>query len=251
MKRAARFTAGFLLTLAFCLVICCAFAADEKKPEFKGSTLLVVPAGQKTAIAVYGENLDTKTVTADKPAMKASLLEAKANDTSKDQLGSRKVTLEIETAADCKRGDYELTLANADGKSVKIPVVVIENAAAVPVKKPCGDYAQAMPLTGASVAVVGTVEANAPQVFRFEAKAGEQVAVTLFTRHLGYGLDAVLRLRDNHHTSLALSAGMAKRDRRIDFHAPADGVYYLELTEAEGHGGETFGYRLILTRKLD
>lgn len=246
-----RMAGRFLLTLAFCAALGSAFAAEEKKPEIKGSTLLVAPAGQKTTLTLYGENLDTKTVTADKPALKAKLLEAKTNETSKDQLGSRKVTVEVETAAACPSGPYELTLANADGKSVKVPLAVIESGAFVPAKKPCADFAQAMPLTGASAAIAGTMEKNAPQVFRFEAKTGERISVTLFSRHLGYGLDAVLRLRDSRHTSLSLAAGSAKKDRQIDFHAPADGVYYLELTDAEGHGGETFEYRLLLSRKVN
>ena len=249
-RRARRFAAAFwlgvMLTFAGFVLALADDKKDEKKPEVKGTGLLVAPAGQKTALAVYGENLEPTVVSAEKSPLHVKLLEAKANDTNKDQLGGRKVALEIEAPADCKLGEYEVTLGNADGKSVKVPVEVVENNAAVPVKKPCDTFAKAMPLTGASVCIVGFVEPNAPQIFRFDAKAGQRVTATLIGRHFGYGLDAMLRLRDSRHHSLALSAGNPKRDREIRFQAPSDGTYYLELMEAEGRGGETFGYRLTL-----
>ena len=250
MNRAPRFAGLFLLALLLSRSDFVAAAGDdkkeEKKPEIKGTTLLIAPAGQKTTITVYGENLDTTTVSAAKSTLRMKLLEAKVNDTSKNELGGKKVVVEVEAPADCKLGEYELTLANADGKTVKVPVTIIQNASSLSVKKPCADFTQAMPITGDFATVTGFVEKNSPQVFRFEAKAGEQIAVTLLTRHLGYGLDAVLCLRDSRHNPLALSAGNPKKNRQISFRAPAAGSFYLELADSEGRGGETFCYRLTL-----
>jgi hypothetical protein len=56
----------------------------------------------------------------------------------------------------------------------------------------------------------------------------------------------VLRDRDSHHITRALTAGDKKKDRHIVFHVPADGDYYIDITEAEARGGGGFDYRLTV-----
>jgi hypothetical protein len=43
-----------------------------------------------------------------------------------------------------------------------------------------------------------------------------------------------------------LSAGDKKKDRHLVFRAPSDGVYYIDITEAEAKGGAGFDYRLTV-----
>ena len=50
-------------------------------------------------------------------------------------------------------------------------------------------------------------------------------------------------------TSLALSVGDKKKDRHLLFHVPADGAYYIELTEGESKGGAGYNYRLTVLKK--
>jgi hypothetical protein len=62
-------------------------------------------------------------------------------------------------------------------------------------------------------------------------------------------MDPVVRLRDSRHIPLALSAGDKKKDRHLVFHVPADGAYYIELTEGESKGGAGIDYRLTILKK--
>ena len=106
-----------------------------------------------------------------------------------------------------------------------------------------------MALPGSSIAVLGQLDGDTADVVRFEGKAGETWDISLLSSRGGSLLDPILRVRDNRHMSLALSTGDKKKDRRIAFHVPADGTYYVEITEAEARGGAGFDYRLTLNRK--
>ena len=106
-----------------------------------------------------------------------------------------------------------------------------------------------MPLPGASVAVLGQLDGDIADLVRIDGKAGETWEVSLLSSRGGSQLDPILRVRDSHHFSLALSAGDKKKDRHIAFHVPADGAYYVEITEAEARGGPGYNYRLTVVRK--
>jgi len=119
----------------------------------------------------------------------------------------------------------------------------------VPIKKPSFSYSNAMRLPGPSAAVTGQLDGDTADVVRLDAKAGETWEITLLSSRAGSLLDPILRIRDSHHTPLALSTGDKKKDRRITFRVPTDGAYFVEITEAEARGGAGYNYRLAVLRK--
>ena len=102
---------------------------------------------------------------------------------------------------------------------------------------------------GNEVAANGILSADGADLFRFEAKAGETVILTVIAGRAGSPLDPILRIRNSNHISLTMSAGFKERDRKIEFVPPHNGTYYVELGDAEGKSGNEFRYRLDFKRK--
>ena len=242
----------FASTLAVLLVVLAAgssHAQEKPKPEVKSVSVLALRAGQTATVLLYGENLEPTAVTP-KPPLTATLGEVKATEGDAKQRGAKQVAVEVQVPAGCPPDLYELTLVHAgDVKAVGRVVVVPPAAQEVEVKRPNATFAQAMPLPGPDVAVTGALQGDTPDIFRFDAKAGETWEITLLAGRAGSSLDPVLRLRDRRLIPLALSAGDDKKDRQITVRIPADGPYYLELTDAEARGGAAFQYRLAVRRK--
>lgn len=238
-----------------CLAFACAaffclpptLAADKPKPQIKSVSVLALKAGQTATVSVFGDDLAPKDISVGKPGLTAKLLGVKPTEDKDKERGKITVSLELAAAPGCKPDIYPVTLVHEGDVKAVANVVVVEPAAAeADVKRPCGTFAQAMPLVGSSVAIAGNVQNDTPDVFKFEAKAGQTWTISLLAGRGGSQLDPILRLRDVRHFSLALSAGDDKRDRQITFKVPADGTYFLELADGEGRGGPGFLYRLTL-----
>ena len=224
--------------------------AEAPRPEIKSVAPKAVQAGRTTTVLIYGENLTTKEITVAKLPLKAKLIEIKATDPKLKLPGSKLVTLEVTVGANCALESAELTLVQTDGTKVTAPLAVVENVVQeIVVKKPAETYKQAMPVPGPSVAITGQMNGNVPDLFRLDAKAGETWNLAVTCGRMGSMMDPVLRLRDSRHIPLALSAGDKKKDRRLVFHVPADGAYYIELTDGESKGGAGYDYRLTLIKK--
>lgn len=229
---------------------------DKPKPEVKGASLLALRAGQTATVFVYGDNLAPTAITA-KPPLVVKMGEIKDTDaeTAKARGGAKKqVAVEVSAPADCPPDVYDLILVHeGDQKPTARIAIVAPAGTELEVKRPNATFAQAMPLPAeaASVAVTGALPGDTADLFRFEAHAGETWEIIVLAGRAGSPLDPIVRVRDARRIPLALAAGDEKKDRRLTFRAPTDGVYFLELTDAENRGGPTYVYRLTLARKND
>jgi hypothetical protein len=108
------------------------------------------------------------------------------------------------------------------------------------------------------VIVNGRIDRPGDQdVFRFDGKAGEEIAAEVMARRLDSPLDSILRLTDAKGRELALnddsedkSAALLTHhaDSRILFKLPANGTYYLYLGDSQHKGGPDYAYRLRVSR---
>jgi hypothetical protein len=222
----------------------------KPQPTLKSSTLRIVHLGQKETITLYGENIAPTATVGSKPPLQARLLGIKPTEGDAKARGAQQVSVEVAMPPNGPPGTYDVTLKNPDGTSVSVPVAALAVPAfqAATAKQPAAGFAQAMPLPGPFAAVTGAVTRDSFDVFSFATKSGETWEITLLAGRVGSELDALLRLRTASHLSLALSAGAPAKDRAIRFRVPADGTYYLEVSDADGRGGPTFGYHLIVKR---
>jgi len=95
-----------------------------------------------------------------------------------------------------------------------------------------------------------------PEVFKFAGRAGQQIVAEVFARRLDSPLDSFLRLTDADGKQLAFNDDFEDKGSGLNtFHAdsyltaalPADGTYFIHLTDTQGQGGPEFAYRLRLS----
>jgi hypothetical protein len=90
-------------------------------------------------------------------------------------------------------------------------------------------------------------------VYRFEAKAGDELIAEVVARRLNSPLDSVLRLTDAAGQTIAFNddaedkaAGLQTHhaDSKLHVILPAAGTYFLRIGDAQQRGGTEYGYRL-------
>jgi hypothetical protein len=83
--------------------------------------------------------------------------------------------------------------------------------------------------------------------YRFDAKKGLIYAFEVVARRAASECDPVLRLLDQKGTALTEvddARGLGK-DSRIEWSAPADGTYVLQVADLHDRGGDAFGYVVL------
>jgi hypothetical protein len=93
-------------------------------------------------------------------------------------------------------------------------------------------------------------------VFRFEGRAGSEIVAEVYARRLGSPLDSFLKLTDATGRQLAANDDHEDKGAGLETHhadswlsatLPADGTYYLHLTDAQRKGGPEYAYRLRIS----
>ncbi len=93
-------------------------------------------------------------------------------------------------------------------------------------------------------------------VFRFEGRAGDEIVAEVHARRLGSPMDSLLTLTDSAGEQLAVNDDHEDRGAGLITHhadsllratLPADGVYYLHLSDMQHQGGPSHSYRLRIS----
>jgi len=93
-------------------------------------------------------------------------------------------------------------------------------------------------------------------VFAFDGKAGEQVVAEIMARRLNSPLDSLLRVTDAQGKQLAINDDHEDKASGLNTHhadsfllftLPADGRYYVQLSDTQQQGGPDHAYRLRLS----
>jgi len=119
--------------------------------------------------------------------------------------------------------------------------------------EPNGTIETAQPVTLSQVINGRIATPGDVDVFRFEGHAGFEFVAEVYARRLNSPLDSLLRLTDSSGRVLAWNddnedkgSGLNTHhaDSYISFKLPKDGAYFLQISDAQGHGGEEYAYRL-------
>ena len=90
-------------------------------------------------------------------------------------------------------------------------------------------------------------------IFRFDCPAGYEFAAEVYARRLGSPLDSLLRLTDASGNVLAWNDDNEDKSTGLNTHhadswfcftIPKEGTYFVQISDAQGHGGDEYGYRL-------
>lgn len=93
-------------------------------------------------------------------------------------------------------------------------------------------------------------------VFRVEGRAGDTIVAEVMARRLDSPLDSMLKITDSagklvafndDHEDAAAGINTHHADSYVMVQLPADGPYFVHLTDAARQGGEAYGYRLRLS----
>jgi len=122
--------------------------------------------------------------------------------------------------------------------------------------KPNDTAQTAQPVT-LPIVVNGRIERpGVAAVYRFQGRAGDEVVAEVQARRLGSPLDSLLRLTDAAGKVLALNDDYPDKECGLLTHQadswlcvklPADGTYYVWLTDAQNAGSDAHAYRLRIS----
>jgi hypothetical protein len=220
-------------------------ARGDTKPVVKSVSPLGVRAGRITTVLVFGDNLAAKSIKLDKSTCSAKLIAVKPTEEKTKALGNSVLTIELAVPANLSPANISVALEQADKTTAAASVAIVDDAAdEVQVKKPSSTFSNAMPINSRSISILGTLDGDSAAVFRLNAKSGQSWNISLLCGRGGSLLDPVLRVRDERHITLMLSAGDKKKDRHLTFRALSDGAYFIDITDAEARGGAGYDYRL-------
>ena len=80
--------------------------------------------------------------------------------------------------------------------------------------------------------------------YQFHAAKGQALGFEVTARRIDSELDSEIKIRDAKGAVLAANDDVFGKDSRIDWTAPADGDYSLDIRDLTGHGGKTYFYNL-------
>jgi len=154
--------------------------------------------------------------------------------------------------ADWTPGSHELGLKINGQLSNPVPFLVSDLPSSL--KQGANDTPEKAQFIPVNSGVNGWI--NAPgdvDWFRFNARKGETYVLEVFARRYQSDLDSILSVHDASGKQLAVNDDTVldrlaylshTKDSRIVWTAPADGAYYLRLTDVQGNGGPSFAYFL-------
>lgn len=82
--------------------------------------------------------------------------------------------------------------------------------------------------------------------YRFHAAKGQALGLEVTARRIDSELDSEIKIRDSKGNVLAANDDVFGKDSRLDWTAPADGDYSLDIRDLTGHGGPTYFYNLTV-----
>lgn len=229
--------------------------AQVKKPELPRiiahSPIALFP-GATTILKVRGAKLNNATDVSLEGAnvpVKVRLTEKKATDVpngldAKD-VGDSMVVVEIVAPADLAPGLLRLRIVGPEGDA-SVQLRVVAGSAGIDEKEPNNGFRDAQPIGCGQTIRGGIKEDKDVDTFQFTGRAGLRIGASILAARAGSLLDGVLTLFDGHGSILAINDDADGRDPRLTFALPADGKYFLTVTDANDRGGEWHRYELTL-----
>jgi len=181
------------------------------------------PAGGKTAVELAGWNLPTRSLTLDNTGQEPGIHPISVGQ---DWTISDPVLFAVDTLPECL--ERESNNSPETAQPVTLPVIVNGR-----IDQP-GDC----------------------DVFRFEGRAGEQIVAEVTARRLDSPLDSVLKLTDAAGKQLAFNDDYEDKGSGLETHhadscltamLPADGIYFVHISDAQQQGGAAYAYRLRIS----
>ena len=224
---------------AFCTLTLCLLAAslDAAPPRLDQSSPLGLAPGKATVLTLRGDGLeDVRSCWTSAPASTEIL--------TADKAGKRSLRVRVTLDRSVDESCFALRVATPEGPSNLLLLAVDElPSIGDSADNASRDKAQAIE---PPVAIDGHSNEKHFEWFRFEAHAGQRLAVEALAQGIGSALDPVVRLLDAEGEELVYSddAIGVGSDSRFAWTCAEDGEYFLELRDINYAGGPSHPFRL-------
>lgn len=165
--------------------------------------------------------------------------------------GDGQVEFELAVPAGAALERISFVVVTGEGETEAKSVRVLDPAKTVAEKEPNGGFREAQPIEPGEggKTVVGVIGSDGDvDVFAVTGKAGRTLSAEVSAARAGSPLDGLLTLYDAAGRVVARSDDAGdSHDPAFSFKLPADGAYYLALTDANDHGSPSHAYLLNLT----
>jgi hypothetical protein len=196
--------------------------------------------GRPFTLTAVGRNIgDGARITSTMPASFTLVIPAQSAEGMAAQ--GHSAAFLVEPKADAAPGVYPIRIETASGISNVLlftlgtfPEVTEEESQPGSPPNRNDSIETAEPVRSSPVVVNGTLSGPERDVYRVSGKAGERRVFEVEARRCGSAIDPVLRILDGSGKQLARSNDTpgAGLDARLDFTFPAEGNYYVEVTDA-------------------
>lgn len=243
------------------LVLVSVARAEDKKEEKKKEpprvimvSPLAVAAGETSVVKIRGIGLaDVSSVVFSEPEMPLQVvIKSKIKSDPPKPLdavaaGDSQLELELTVPLAIPAGTISFTVISPAGESKPHEIVVAAADLLVDEKEPNGGFHEAQEIALGKTIRGSIGEAMDVDVFKFGGKAGQMIVAEVRAARLGSALDSTLTLYDTGgHVVAVNDDGPAGADSLLKVKLPADGVYYLTLTDANDRGGAAHPYLLSI-----
>jgi hypothetical protein len=245
--------APIVLACLCALPLTATFAQQKQHQELRTVLPYWVAPGQRVMLQVYGQDLKPTEIRFENASLSGTILKTEPyNGTTDDERrrGNRRCDIEAVLPAGLKSGRYPFTLQGPEVEPVRGQLNVDVPAPEIAEQEPNGELSHPQVLPPGSVTVVGKLDGDGVDVFRFDGKAGETWHIEVYAKRntIPSKFEAVLKLRDSRRTALKGAVDQGE-DCYLEVKLPADGAYTVELFDGENRAQADFQYRLAF-RKL-
>lgn len=226
----------FLLTLAGCLAIAGRASAQVVLSQVRPQA---VAPGKTIDLTLSGQKLDDPlTVWTSFPA------KVEVTPVAEPKPGQTTRTVKITLEAGVPVGVGGIGVATAEGAS-DVVLLAIDDLASVAESGANVSAAAAQELA-LPAAVDGASDGARSDFYKFNAQAGQRVAIEALAGRIGQPYDPVLRLFDPQGKEVALADDDAALgpDARIAYVCPAAGAYVIEIRDNQYRGGGSYRLRV-------
>ncbi|MES2570587.1 MAG: pre-peptidase C-terminal domain-containing protein [Verrucomicrobiota bacterium] len=163
------------------------------------------------------------------------------------EAGDTQLEIKLTVPADWQPGTVRFRIVSGSERTDPCKLHVIAPASLIEEKEPNGSFREAQPIDCGKVVRGMIKEEKDVDVFQFTGRARTTIwAGIVAVRHASL-LDSALHLYDSAGQLLAANDdSAADRDASLHFRIPADGTYFLTVTDANDRGGQWNAFELIL-----
>jgi hypothetical protein len=224
------------------------FAAEPKLPKINAIAPFGITPGVATRLTIRGVRIEDATeVRCQEPKSRVKLLTKRKAEAPKEKgKGGNESRLEVEVTlpADYPNRTVTLTVLTPAGES-PASLLLVDRSPVVAEKEPNDGFRRAQPIQLPQEVNGSIGAAKDVDLYRFEGKAGQQVAIEVFANRYGSPLDSLLTLYDGKGRILAACDDMSNSsDSRLDVRLPQTGTYYVGVIDANDAGSANHVYRL-------